>query len=687
MSATDPTDALTASWRQFEEAVQRLHAAARSSLDERTFYEQLAHEAAAAVAATAAYVWRRDEAGSLAPIASSQIAGEATPRHDEALRRQLAEVVRDQSTKLLEVGPDARLGAVDGPVSQRLLCPILAPATNDAPPLVAAIVELLLQGPSSAAGDDGSLEFIETLADVAGDFEAFSSLRELAADANFATKCVGLLQRIGAATGLEAAAFELSNEGRRLLDCDRLSVLIRRGKNWKVAAVSGVDRVQSRADVARRLAKLADRVARWGEPIVHAADAPTSAPLAPESLPPQLVDAIEQHVDAASTRMLAAAPFGMALGEVEPGGAQSPRRAPVRAELVLIAECFDADGPIALPRQLKELGERCAPVLGRTASLDRFPVRPLLRAAAGVDRVKESFGIGRAAVVLAAVAAGVAALIYVPAPWEVEAPAVLSPMVQREVFASTTGAVEGVFVEHGQMVEAGQRLAVLSDPDLLLQLQQVRGDLDAAQRRLEAINVARTDRDNRDAQQQGRLPLSSEEQLLRQRIGNLNRQLALLVARRESLTLRSPIAGQVLTRDVQSLLESRPVERGQALLSVADVAAGWELAADVSQREIGRILDARESGEPLTVRFRLAGDLAQSRLGVVATVDSAAVLDADGLLDEPPPVGVRIHIDGLLPEAARPGMSASVRIDCGEKPLGYVWLYDVGATLYRWWTF
>jgi hypothetical protein len=32
-------------------------------------------------------------------------------------------------------------------------------------------------------------------------------------------------------------------------------------------------------------------------------------------------------------------------------------------------------------------------------------------------------------------------------------------------------------------------------------------------------------------------------------------------------------------------------------------------------------------------------------------------------------------------------MTASVRIHCGQRSLGYVWLHDVGATLYRWATF
>jgi multidrug efflux pump subunit AcrA (membrane-fusion protein) len=247
--------------------------------------------------------------------------------------------------------------------------------------------------------------------------------------------------------------------------------------------------------------------------------------------------------------------------------------------------------------------------------------------------------------------------------------------------------VDEIFVEHGQSVTAGQPLAVLNDPDLSLLTQQVLGEIDAVGKQLEAINVARTDRGARENQTPGRLPLSSEDQLLRERLASLERQRELLRLRREALTIRSPISGQVLTRDVQSLLESRPVQRGQALMTVADVDAPWTLVADVPQRKIGRIVDAREQGAPLTVRFRLAGDLDETRVGRVAQISEAAVLDAEGLLDQPPPVEVTVHIEEPLPKAARPGMNATVRIHCGKRSLGYVWLYDVGATLYRWWAF
>jgi multidrug efflux pump subunit AcrA (membrane-fusion protein) len=263
--------------------------------------------------------------------------------------------------------------------------------------------------------------------------------------------------------------------------------------------------------------------------------------------------------------------------------------------------------------------------------------------------------------------------------------------MERDVFATATGSVAEVPVAHGQMVAAGDVLIVLADPELALKLQEARGEIDAARKRLDALAVSRTDRSLREENSDDRLPIAAEHRELQERLASLERQLELLELRRDELTLRSPCAGQVLTRDVQSLLTSRPVERGQALLTIADVSSGWELRAEAPQRQIGHVLaalhEAETSREPVAASYRLAGDVRNSHTAHVVTVSSAAPLEPTGLRDEAAPVEVRIAVDGATPVAMRSGMNATVQIHCGEAPLGYVWLRDVGATLYRWATF
>ena len=270
----------------------------------------------------------------------------------------------------------------------------------------------------------------------------------------------------------------------------------------------------------------------------------------------------------------------------------------------------------------------------------------------------------------------------------VEAPARLTTVVERNVFASATGTVAELRVAHGDLVAAGQPLVVLADPELALQLHQTRGELEAARQRIDALGVARTDRRLRDDERPGGLPVAAEMRELQERLAALERRRDLLQQRDEALVLRSPCAGQVLTREVEGLLASRPVERGEALLTIADLESGWQLAADVPQRGIGRVVAAMAANEePIAAEFRLAGDVTRTHRGHVVAVDAAAPLEGEGLRDEPPPVAVRIAVDELTDAAARPGMRATVRIPCGRRSLGYVWLRDVGATVYRWLTF
>jgi multidrug efflux pump subunit AcrA (membrane-fusion protein) len=335
-----------------------------------------------------------------------------------------------------------------------------------------------------------------------------------------------------------------------------------------------------------------------------------------------------------------------------------------------------------------EIAELCAPALARAAELNRFPVRLLLGWSHRLRALRAPARALRALALVGAIAGAAAALVYVPCDFDVEAPATLAAAVERDVFATASGAVSEVRVVHGQQVEKGQTLIVLSDPELALKLQETRGEIDAARKRLEAIALSRTDRTLREENDDQRLPLSAEQRELEERLVSLENQKQLLELRRENLVLKAPRAGQVLTRDVQSLLESRPVERGQVLLTIADASAGWELKAHVPQRQIGHVVDAAKMpSTPLAADFRLAGDIAQSYPAHVAEISAAAPLDADRLDDDAAPVDVRLTLDGPPPAAARPGMTANVRIHCGRRSLGYVWLHDVGATLYRWFTF
>lgn len=679
-SAADLTDA---SWLQLEEMIERLHEAARADSPPREFYGRLLADACAATGAAGGAAWRRGARGQFEAIAEVDIE-ESTAAISLPLRR---EVIEQAFAAPAPFRVDDAI--VDG--VEVVVAPIADAANGEQASAVGAL-ELRFPAGANRTLKQGRRDLLKTLAAVAADYHALAELRDLRATAALQHQAVDLLRRIQQPHDLQGTAFAVANETRRLLTCDRAAVLMKRGDRWRLLCVSGASRFNRKSEFARLAERLAENVANWGEPIVH-----EGAPSAADDLPPLLATALGEHLDHSHARQLAAVPVILgAAGDADDHRNGGPRvAAPKQNSLdaVLLAEQFDGAAADGWQRQLIEIAELAAPALARAATLERFPVRTAVRWAERWEALRQPLQRRRALWIAGGIITVVAALAFIPATLTVEAPATLRAAVEREIFASATGSVAEVRVAHGHQVRQGDVLIVLSDPQLSLKLQEVRGEIEATRERLAALAVTRTDRTLRERETEDRLPLSAEQRQLEERLATLAAQSKLLSERHEALTLRSPIAGEVLTPDVQSLLTSRPVERGQSLLTIADVNSGWELVAETPQRDVGDVVAAQSkaaAADPPTAvsaNFRLSGDVSAVYDAHVLAVSAAAPLEAAGLEDVAPPVKIRLAVDGEPPAAARPGMAASVRIDCGRRSLGYVWLHDAAATLYRWLTF
>ena len=685
MSSTEKHEAATADWRQLEDCIDQLHELARTSGDANVFYRSLLDSCVATLAAVGGAVWFPDARGRWT-LAHQTGLGQVLDRnapHLVAAHNALLQTAAAGSVPQTFSPHSGNASASTNPTEFVLFVSPVPSDTSAEPAKPRALVELFMRAGSSPALQAAWREFLTTICQLATTFHVHDELRTLRADRELHDQSLAFLHRIHKSTDLRKTVFEIANDGRRLVDCDRLSVLVRHGRSWRLLAVSGVDRIQSRGDAARRLQQLAQKVAMWGEPIDYAeGSAVEEAGVASQHLPPELAALVERHVDESHARQLVVVPFEFVEGDTRP---PRRRRSAKPFAAVLIAEQFNmATGEF--PRQrVIELAALCEPALRLTTRFNRFPLSLVVRWAERLARLGFFWRLLRFTLLTAALAGAVAALVYVPYDFEVEATAVLSPMVQRDIFATAEGTVAEVRVAHGDHVREGDVLAVLHDPQLALDEQRVQGEIETARKRLETITIERTARNVREDLTEGRLPISADGQQLEKQLASLDRQQEILAARREALELRSPITGTVLTLDVQNLLLTRPVERGQVLFTVADTNSGWELLAEVSQDRIGHVLAAeQQSHAALPVRFRLAGDNQRIYAGHVDSVTATAVLDSSSLERDPPTVQVRLAVDEEELSSARPGMTAQVRIDCGSRSLGYVWLHDVWETLYSW---
>src|SRR6185295_19674204 len=91
------------------------------------------------------------------------------------------------------------------------------------------------------------------------------------------------------------------------------------------------------------------------------------------------------------------------------------------------------------------------------------------------------------------------------------------------------------------------------------------------------------------------------------------------------LVVASPITGRVLTWDIGHELLARPVERGEVLVTVADLSADWQLELDVPDDRIGYVLAAQREIKPdLPVRFRLSSEERAEHLGRITEICQTA---------------------------------------------------------------
>jgi putative peptide zinc metalloprotease protein len=170
-----------------------------------------------------------------------------------------------------------------------------------------------------------------------------------------------------------------------------------------------------------------------------------------------------------------------------------------------------------------------------------------------------------------------------PIPTRVASDLVLEPGTGADIRAGVPGAVRQVFVKQGDMVSAGQLIAVLSNPDV------------EAQARALAQHLAMANRDVRLAQAQSD-PANAAAAIQEQR--RLQREWAVAQSNVDALNIRAPLGGTVSTRAVEQKT-GEYLAAGDKLCEIADLTTvkarilvrDWELEdASIGSRAEVKVL-------------------------------------------------------------------------------------------------
>lgn len=173
----------------------------------------------------------------------------------------------------------------------------------------------------------------------------------------------------------------------------------------------------------------------------------------------------------------------------------------------------------------------------------------------------------------AAVLAGAAALMVYPFQVAVKIPATLEPSREAGLYAPVPARVAEVFVTEGQIVQAGEQVALLASADLMM-------ELDAAQK---SAALAQLKYDRRGAQSEERarsLVLEQELDAAQAKVAGLEKEL-------EQLRVRAPFDGKIvdLDRGAKAGVWVSDQRRIATLISAEDL----RISGYVSEHDVTRI--------------------------------------------------------------------------------------------------
>ncbi|MCY2963405.1 MAG: HlyD family efflux transporter periplasmic adaptor subunit [Planctomycetota bacterium] len=459
------------------------------------------------------------------------------------------------------------------------------------------------------------------------------------------------------------------NEGRLLLECDRISVVVRRGRSVDVLAVTGQDRLHARAVQTRSLADLGDAVISAGRTL----DSQSGAEGWPDAIQRQMFE----HLRSAGARSLRIVP----LREPEPfhnaddpSAQHQPPSAPVFGAMIF--EQFSSAWLTPVAAERGDLfATHVARALHHALSHERiFLLRVRRWVGGGLEWFRGRTGAMMCAGVVVAVVL-LAGLALVPATYRVEGRGKLMPAVQRDVFAPRDSEVTELVVQGGDRVEVGQPLLVLRDVQLETELLAARNRLTEKRQQLEAQQAEIDESTRRGGRSDDVVRLRGRQAQARVELNAAVERLESLEAEQERLTLRAPIAGTVASFQLEQELLHRPVRRGEVLLQVMDEESNWHLELTIPEHRMGHLLAARSEHPDgrLPVEFVLATTPETSYSGTLMGLSTRS----SARPEEGAVVEAQVAVEAANIEHRRIGAEAVAKLDCGRKSLFYVLFGDV----------
>ena len=653
--------AATSLQQRVQDLAREIEKLASGGMPPELFFWQFLEKLVSAVSAQAGAVWLLDQ-------------GRFQLCCDVGLKatgiQESVETQRFQQRVLNEVASNGQARTAHTDDESQIVFPkrqllVLAPLRANG--VCRGVVEVFQRPDVSPAARAGYLQFVEQMAGYASMFLEREGAPTASADKpTNESKLVRFGLQLQRSLFVQDVASVAANDGRLLVGCDRVSVVLQRGQKIQVQAVSGQDSVNRRANLVKSMVCLSREVIRSGVAVKYTGTT--------DSFPPQVKVRLADFVQESNARMVFVTPLRAPTPLLAPDSENHCSHQSGRVFGCLMLEQFNHSDPSQdLIERLELLSACAAAALYNARTYQSVFLLPLWSA------------LGRAAdwlcgrKLLKTLAAFVTVvfisclLAFVKIDFRIEGDGRLMPVLRREIFAPFDGDVIDVLVSSGSRVEAGQLLVKLRNNGLRSELIATENQREEKRKLMSALQAERDEATSSPTGERGNR-VEGELAKTMAEIRGLERQLQVLQDRERLLNVTSPIAGVVSTFEVDRLLRNRPVRRGEILLEVMDDAGSWQLELNVAEHRMGHLFRAQTSvTEPLPIEFLLVTAPEQTHQASLKEVGTRVVISEDNRSV----VEVLASLENDQSLTRRIGAEVRAKLHCGRSSVGYVLFGDV----------
>ena len=529
------------------------------------------------------------------------------------------------------------------------------------------VVEIFQRPDVPVAARAGYLQFVEQMAGYASMFLERAQAPPPTASAD---KLNDELARFGLQLQRSLLVHDVAtvaaNDGRMLVGCDRVSVVLQRGQKIEVHAVSGQESINQRANLVKSMVRLSNEVIQSGVAVKYTGTT--------DSFPPQVKERLADFVQESGARLVFATPLRAPTPLIAPDSKDHRPQPPGRVFGCLVLEQFSQGEPTReLTERLDVLSAYTAAALHNALTYQAVFLLPLWRTLGQAADWLHGQKLLKTLGVLAIIAAVTCLLVLVKIDFRVEGDGRLMPVVRREIFVPYDGEVIDVLVSSGSRVEAGQLLVKLRNNELRSELIATESQREEKRKLLAALQAERDEAIRGPTGERGNR-IEGELGKTMAELRGLERRLQALQDRERLLNVTSPIAGVVSTFEVDHLLRHRPVRRGEILLEVMDDTGPWQLELNVAEHRTGHLFRAQATAkEPLPIEFLLVTAPEKTHPASLKEVGTRVVTSEDNR----PVVEVLASLGDDQNLTRRIGAEVRAKLNCGRRSVGYVLFGDV----------